>query len=484
MNKWIRYGGIMLSFFVFMLPKGSGQQVLVSDEFQLRSDLQYFLIGEFKGQVLIFRDLTNTFEVQAFDQNMRSSWKKEIALERRSPEILGIQAIDDEFAVFYKHRSRGTTKLRANRYDASANIKDTIIMADLGNIFFNPTVTLVRSADRTKVLLYFIDKQRVIQVFVFDLNQMQTIWAKRFEPDDYRWAEDIIHMNVDNNGRMHMVIEKDSYRARRNSSHLDVYQFPMDGGLMTFHEVNLPAIEEEHVSVYDLFFRYDNLNNRLSAGGLYYTRNAIKSEGYLFFALADGALRNTLSYHPFTESFVESILGKEIRKNKGLEEIKIQDVVLRQDGGLVIIGEEARNYQRRLASNSRLVYDGAARSITDFYYNDLFALCVHPDGSLDWETVMHKKQYSQDDFGAYSSFFLFKNPGSLRLIFNDEIKYENTVSQYALFSSGRLDRMSLLSTANLNLRLRFRDALQVSPTKILVPSERRNRVRIAKIELD
>lgn len=473
-------GLFFLILFLFPGSPTQGQQVLVSDEFQLRSDLEYDLIGELEGRVLLFRDLQNSFEVQAFDENMRSSWNKEIELKRRSPEVLAINTFGQEFSIVYKHRINGDTYVRAHRYDASANLKDSVMVANLGNLFFTPDFTVVRSEDRSKLLLYYVEKQRIFRVHVFDNIQMKTLWSKSFEPEDYRWAEDIVHIDVDNQGRMHCVVEKDNYRARRNSTHFDVYTYPQSEPGLSRYEVDL----KEELGIYDLFFRYDNLNNRLLAGGFYFERNSARAEGYFFFSLQDNATKHTLSYHQFDEDFVETIIGKEIRKNRGLEEIKIQDLVLRQDGGIVIIGEEARNYQRRLASTNRMVYDGLTRNITDFYYNDMFALCLNPNGKLDWETIMHKKQYSQDDFGAFSSFFLFKNPGSLRLIFNDEIKFENTVSQYALFSSGRMDRTSLLSTTNLNLRLRFRDAIQIGPNKMLVPSERRNRIRIAKIELD
>ena len=47
---------------------------------------------------------------------------------------------------------------------------------------------------------------------------------------------------------------------------------------------------------------------------------------------------------------------------------------------------------------------------------------MHPDGSNHWEKVLHKKQYSQDDDAAYSSYFLLKTPTALRVIFNDEAK--------------------------------------------------------------
>ena len=454
---------------------------MVSDEFQLRSDLDYTLIGELKGRVLLFRDLQNSFEVQAYDQNMRSSWSKELELKKRAPEILAINNIADEFTIVYRHRKGGETTIRAHRYDASANLIDSTIVVDLGYIFFTPDFTVVRSEDRSKLLVYYVEKQRILRAHAFDNKRMEPLWSKSLEPDDYRWAEDILHVDIDNRGTMHLVIEKDNYRARRKSSNFDIYQYPAsEEGLLNFHEVEL----KEDLNIYDLFFRYDNVNNRLSAGGFYYYNNSSRAEGYFFFTYPDRSVQHIVSYQKFTKSFVETIIGKEVRKNRGLEEVKIQDVVLRQDGGILIIGEEARNFQRRLASTNRMVYDGIARNITDFYFNDIFALCMAPDGKLDWEKIMHKKQYSQDDFGVFSSFFLFKNPAGLRFIFNDEIKMENTVSQYALFSSGRTDRTSLLSTTNLNLRLRFRDAVQISPTKILVPSERRNRVRIARIELD
>ena len=64
------------------------------------------------------------------------------------------------------------------------------------------------------------------------------------------------------------------------------------------------------------------------------------------------------------------------------------------------------------------------------------------------------------------------------LLFNDEIKYETTCSEYVLSPAGDFDRNSLLTTDGQNLRLRFRDALQVSAGECLVPSEFRNKLRL------
>ena len=78
-------------------------------------------------------------------------------------------------------------------------------------------------------------------------------------------------------------------------------------------------------------------------------------------------------------------------------------------------------------------------------------------------------------------FFLVKTPKALRLLFNDEIKYENTVSEYVLRGNGKKDRNSVLNTSYQKLQLRFQDALQVASNEILIPSERRSRLRLVKV---
>ncbi|MEO0341489.1 MAG: hypothetical protein AAF242_20045, partial [Bacteroidota bacterium] len=369
--------------------------------------------------------------------------------------------------------------IRAHRYDASATLKDSLVIAELEGLFTAPDLDILRSDDRSKILLYFIDRQKELRAFMFDNEKMELMWEYSFEPQDMRYSEDVLHLSISNDGDMFFVIEKDNYRVRKKDHHYEIFHYGPG-----FKSVVRKLIDLEELKTFDLFFNYDNANKQLVAGGFYYDKNPARAEGFFFTKVPDGPNGNSEVFlHPFSDKIVESLLGKELRKNRGLEEVGIQDVVMRRDGGVVIIGEENRNFFRRTANTGRSIYDGFVRSVTDFYYNDVFALSIGPNGELDWETILHKKQFSQDDGGAYSSFFLFKNPRNLRLIFNDEIKLENTVSEYVLAGTGNFNRNSILSTDNQNLRLRFRDAVQVSADMMLVPSENRGRLRIAKLEL-
>ncbi|MEM6379093.1 MAG: hypothetical protein AAF705_12835, partial [Bacteroidota bacterium] len=149
-----------LGYFLFLVCLLSfhwtyGQKIQVSDELPLRSDIGYEIIGELDGNVLLFRDKNVAFEVQAFDENMRSSWSKDIELLKRAPDVLGINTIRDSFTIFYRHKDRGAHVIRAQRYNANANLKDSLRIGTLSGLFITPELEILRSEDRTKILIYF-----------------------------------------------------------------------------------------------------------------------------------------------------------------------------------------------------------------------------------------------------------------------------------------------------------------------------------------
>lgn len=111
-------------------------------------------------------------------------------------------------------------------------------------------------------------------------------------------------------------------------------------------------------------------------------------------------------------------------------------------------------------------------------------LSIHPTGELHWKTLLYKKQYSQNDGGAYSSYFTYITASNIKLIFNDEIKQENTISEYILDGLGNGDRNSVMNTENLELHLRFREGIQLDNKRFLIPSERRSRLKLVRFEYE
>lgn len=458
----------------------TAQKLTISESIPLRSDLAFDILGEMGGHTLIFRDRNASFEIQALDANMKEAWSREIELDRRLPRILDVVPDDEKFTVLYQYKNNSNTMLKAHQYGPGAELKDSTDIINLGTLFYTPNFSVVRSEDRSKSLIFYTEQQDLIKAVCFDHNRMEMLWQAAIQPMDFNFFQDFQQAIVNNDGNMYLVLERNNFRSKREDHHFEVLFYEGATSLLRRTVVPMPEL-----LTFDARFTYDHLNGNLIACGLFSDKNLGRADGYFYMkvdpTLTDGFMLNA---QPFEDAFVANLLGKEADKAKGIPEAEVRNLVLRLDGGVLLIGERTRLFQRNAATTNQGFYDPTAGFAVDFYYDEIFVISIHPDGRKHWSTVMHKKQYSQDDDGVYSSFFLLRTASSLRFLFNDEIKYENTVSEYVLKGNGKFKRKSLLSTENLRLRLRFRDAVQTDANTVIIPSERRNRLKLVRLEYD
>lgn len=472
-----------LSLFALLAPflaiPLAAQVVIVSDPIDLRPDETYHILGHFEEGVLIFKNDAVSAEVAKYDSNLKLLWEREVTLMDRRPEVMGVVDGRTDFTVLYSRRVENEFHIVAHRYDLDANLLDTATVKNMGRTYYRPEFTLIRSEDRSKVAFYQVKNQQNIQVLVFDLQQLALLWEHEFSLDQADYGEEFRQILVDNDGNFFFISSKDNRKRRKLTHYFEYYQF----GQATNFKPRVFQTSLNGKLTYDVLFSIDNLNKLLVAGGLYGEDTYLKAEGYYFLSVSpDRPQDYVLEFEAFSEEFVNTLLRKKKgSKNKGITETNIQEVVHRSDGGALIIGERNRVFVRggtgSRVSNSR--YN--ARYITDYFYDDLFVISVHPDGKTHWNNILHKKQYSQDDDGVFSSYFLLKTSSALRLLFNDEIKYENTVSEYVLRGSGEYDRNSVMNTADQKLKLRFQSAVQIAGNSLIVPSERRNKLQLVKV---
>lgn len=456
-----------------------GQKVTVSEPISIRNDIAFDLIGDLRGQFLLFREQIDGFEVQGFDEQMKLSWSKEIDFQRRRPQIMSVVGNDDHFFVTFTHKESGTTLLRTHCFDPGANLVDTINITDLGSAYFNIPLRSLLSEDKNILVIYRILRQKEIHAMAVNLRERRVLWETLFAPEDMVLQRDYSYFLVDNSGNLFFILEKENRKAKAILHYLEFYEFGPRTDT-TLHRFLVPL---EGRMTYDVKFSFDNLNERLIGGGLYSEDNLQRTEGTYFLSIPPRTPdKYLLAFDPFEDQFVAAFLGKDFSsKNKGISETDVQEIVHRQDGGILLIAERNRALERRTGM-ARTSYDRlTGRYIVDYYYDDLFVASIHPNGKTHWRNILHKRQYSQDDDAVYSSYFLLKTPYNLRLLFNDEIKYENTVSEYVIQGNGHFDRNAVMSTENQKLRLRFTDAIQVASNALIVPSERRNRLKLVKV---
>jgi hypothetical protein len=233
-------------------------------------------------------------------------------------------------------------------------------------------------------------------------------------------------------------------------------------------------------NAYDMHAEYDNIHKRLAIAGLYSEKSLGNSLGLYMFTMTINDKDAQLHLIPFHKELLAEIHGKEVSTKKGLSDFLVKDIIFRADGGALLIAEMHKEYSRRpnISGHSS---DYGRSGWVDYYLEDVLVFSVNQDGTDHWNTVLHKKQYSQDDNAMYSSYFVFKTPEKIHLLYNDEIRFENTVSEYVLRGNGYYKRNSVFSTNYQRLKLRFRDGVQIAYNECIVPSERNNRLNLVRI---
>ncbi len=456
----------------------ASQTVTVSPPVVLRDEISYEIFGDDRGNALLFKNKTSEFQVQGFDGNMNMSWEKDFELDRKFPLIEGVvQAEGGGFNLIYQFRQKLLPVLKIHRYSPAANLVDSITIKRYDQSFFTPSFEVEFSEDKNIALIWFIKEQSEVNALAFDMRQMKLLWEKKFAPENMLLYRDFLQAIVDNDGNMYFILNKDNTWGRRREHYLEVLDF----GPGTDSTLRRYTVKMQDNLTYDVKFAYDNLHHSLKAGGFYSNDNPAKAEGFYFLSI-DSARPDTnlLKFYPFDEDFVAILNEKEKVKNRGIPEATVQKLVMRTDGGFILVGELNKEFQRG-ATNTSVYSRSGFRPVIDYYYDDVFLISMHPDGTVHWKDILHKKQYSQDDSAMFSSFFLAKTPTALRFVYNDEIKHENTVSEYVVRGNGEFDRNAVMSTGRKDLQLRFRDAVQVSGYDFIVPSERRNRLKLVRI---
>ncbi|HAD12295.1 MAG TPA: hypothetical protein DCF33_07630 [Saprospirales bacterium] len=449
---------------------------MVSDPVFIRTDYGYELIGRLRDRILIFRDRYEDFVVQAFDPQLKLSWVKELDdLDHRGTRILGVVPGRNDFSVVYQTRRRGNTVLRVHKYDPGANLIDSMEVKNYGERIFNtPKLEIVQSEDRNCVVVYNIAERDRIEATCIYLDKMTAPWDYVAFIEDH---SDIFEsrepqVTLSNSGAFFWITERNNRKTKLQKHELEIIRFDGSG-------VNINTTPLGNYLTVDLKFAFDHQNQQLTGAGLWTDKTRDRSNGVFYVRMkpgVDSAL--ALRYEAFDEKFLSVLRQKEGADGiKGIADAKLQEILLRQDGGIVLVAERYREVQRGASAGRGFFRDGM-RMIIDYYYDDMFVLAIQPNGQIHWKSALHKKQYSQDDDGTFSSYFLMRTPDKMRLFFNDEIKYENTCSEYVLSAAGEFDRNSLLNTLNQSLRLRFRDAMQLNANECLIPSEYRGRLKL------
>jgi len=483
LNKIFRFYVIVYGICIISTPIHilQSQTVTVSPEVSIRSNYAYDILPLSCGHTFIYHDRGSNHEFDVFDTNMRLLWNKSLAFEKRNFQVICAVARDSTVQVYYQFRDEGTLYTKVKTYNRYGEEADTSQILFQEKVQTTDKVRFVVSEDKSKIG-FFRPEGKNLQLWVVDHTEGNCILNTLVSLRDFNFRTDFQKILVNNRGQAFVLGRKERLWSRAASQRLMLGKIIQENQFVTTG-LNIADVEFAQADM-----QFDHINNNILIGGLVSKGNTDASGGYFSIRVSPEGVEEELSVNVqlFSQDFISEVYGKKISKSKEINSLFVKELFVRQDGGLVLVTEVKKEFLRRAqsAAPGRFGDFYSGRGFIDYYYEDIILMATYPDGREHWKQFLYKKQFSQDDDGIYSSFFIFKTPSQIRFLYNDEIKNNNTVSEYAIDPLGHAERRSVLSTEYQNLKLRFKDAIQTGSSTLIVPSEKSYKVNLVRISFE
>jgi len=452
-----------------------GQVVAVSEEMSMSKGVDYELLGRFNEHLLMVKLGSEEVDLYAFDNSLYNTWVRPLRFYAKKIFVISALAAKDHFNVFYTDIRKDSIHLLVRKFDAQAKSIDSIHIKSYPKAGNHPRFKITPSENNELVAIHFMKPESQLEVLFFNVKTGELLADHLYDMSEFDFRRDFKTIFLSNLGELYIILDNTHYVSRLVDQMVSLIKSGPSYMVPDVIDYKIPLAK-----IYNLVYIYDNQNNNLIGAGFYTDKSLNESLGVVkITASSDFNETPRINFIPYSQQLLQDFKTGRKVKSESIPNLVIQDIILRMDGGIILLSEERKEYERSLYQGRRDFY--SMRFAIDYYYEDLVLMAINPDGTNHWQKLLQKKQYSFDDDALYSSFFVFKNRSSVRLLYNDEIKNENTVSEYILTGGGQHERRSVLSTNRQDLKLQIRNSLQISPSELVVPSIKRNKLKLVKI---
>lgn len=236
------------------------------------------------------------------------------------------------------------------------------------------------------------------------------------------------------------------------------------------------------------YMEIDNKNNRLLLAGFYDNEAGMSDAAaygffYKSYDYATGILRDDKTV-AFPDTFIRELTGRDASvTNNRLYTFNIRKVLQREDGGVLIAAESSFRDRRQepVVSMSMMNPYTSYRNVNTYMYNDIIAFSLGKSGAIEWNKIMRKKQYSEEDDGSNSSFFCSNQKEALYFIFPEEISTASDANEYILQSNGDIDKRHLFNQEDKDVFLIPKLGKQTAKNEAIIPSMKRGDLKLVRL---
>lgn len=235
-----------------------------------------------------------------------------------------------------------------------------------------------------------------------------------------------------------------------------------------------PSNLEKHF-ISDLQLAVDNKNGNIYIASFFQMENTAIQEAFIFYI----RWGKTSHYH---QSFCTNSLAN-FEKQCWFERYKNATPVFKKRWWAWIGWRKYYQNIRTISSinpivgNSFVSVPDNARTVTEYYYDEIYIFSFKNEGSLSWSQTILKEQLSTDDGGLFSSFTPLQHPLGNAFIFNDLSSKNTRLLACYVSSKGEMNMKEIQTNEQIDeWNLLPRSAMQISKSELLIPCMMKNNV--------
>ena len=475
---------LLVSVFLWLFSFAAfAQKVEVSNPYKLPTKTSKFRIVGKNNDGIVVRLFGQEDVIDVFDETFRLVTTRTIDFKNQTGLFQYITLNKAGAVIFYLQQDKKYSVLYAQPVNSKfveigkPVLLDTIFdKRDLvaSNLRFK------QSVDQSYLMIYYPyftgSKLDGVKYIGLD-NGLQKLYDKTIPFNRNEKELEESKSFIDNKGNAFLVLKPES---EGESNKYDIFRMSSTGDFTTYGIITQKAIFGEPS------FEIDNKNGNLVFCAFYNdSRRAEEAANGVVYSSYDPANGTALksSYIPFSKQFITDLTNRETPDKGKLYTFTIKRIMLRNDGGAMILAESfiKDTHETPLAIGFQASAYNNYRTSNIFQFNDIIAFSITPDAQIQWYSVMRKKQASEDDNGAYSSFMTMNEKDRLRFMYLDDISTSGSLGEYVLTSDGKNSRDILLNQEEKEVMLLPKMGRQVAPNEVILPSYMNGLLRLVKI---
>jgi hypothetical protein len=471
--------------------------------------LKFDILGKIGNQYLIYKNTRSKHVISVYDQDMK-------LVRNTDLDLMGDQLINVDFVAYsdfaymiYQYQKKGIVYCMAQKVSGDGTVQGTPQLLDttrVGIFGDNKIYSTVNSEDKSKIMVFKIKGKNsdylTFSTILLD-GSLTVVKKSRFTFRVEEHHDILTDFYVNNDGDFAFA------RCERPSSRDNILHITMAMKTATGDSLQAMPIDFGNIFLDEVKLKVDNFNGRFLLNSFYSVTRRGNVDG-LYTAIVDKTGQTPVKSDTIA-------FGPELRaRAKGENGIKtafddyfIKHIIVTRDKGYLVTAESEYSTTRGTPWNryDQLYYNNPYNSYdyysyspwsnygwspynrfgyyqpVRYYSDDIVVFDLDQNGKLQWDNVITKSQYDDDEDNRLS-FQIMLQGGALHFMYNEWTHRTPILSDDAITPDGKMTRQEPFHNLDRGYEFLIRYGKQVSATEMLVPCSYRNSIAFALIDFD